>query len=198
MTPTTPSGWYSTEAAWLASTRVPRTRRGPSTLAALRAAQSRCSTIIRTSMRASASGLPFSRWTRATSSSVRRTSSAQQASRPAGGRRSPARPSRAGPAWPWPRRPRPARARRPGRWRPPPRWPGWSSRRSPAGSRALGRAVPMHRGTALAVPRTLRGDRHTFPFPATTVASPRRRRWTTPKLIVSKRSPRWSSAAPNP
>jgi hypothetical protein len=50
ITPTTPSGWYPTEAAWLASTRV-------------RAAQSRCSSASSTSTRASAAGLPLSRWT---------------------------------------------------------------------------------------------------------------------------------------
>ena len=60
MTPTTPSGWYSSVAAWLMATRPLRTRRGRSTRRACRAAQSMCTIASRISSWASASGLPVS------------------------------------------------------------------------------------------------------------------------------------------
>ena len=57
MTPTTPSGWYSSVAAWLMATRPLRTRRGRSTFRALRAAQSMCTIASRISSWASAERL---------------------------------------------------------------------------------------------------------------------------------------------
>ena len=60
MTPTTPSGWYSTLAAWFSIAMPLGTRRGLSTEWACLAAQSRCRIVLTISSVASSSGLPVS------------------------------------------------------------------------------------------------------------------------------------------
>ena len=72
MTPTTPRGWYSTEAALLAAINPDGTRRGPRTFLAWAEAQARWSTTRVISRTASPWGLPFSTWISSASSSIRR------------------------------------------------------------------------------------------------------------------------------
>ena len=60
MTPTTPSGWYSTVDAWLMAASPLRTRRERSTRRACLAAQSMCTMARMISSLASSSGLPVS------------------------------------------------------------------------------------------------------------------------------------------
>ena len=80
MTPMTPRGRYSSEAVLLAVSRVVRIRRRRSTRSALRADQSRWSMTASSSSCASSTGLPFSRWIKAASSSSRRAITPFQAS----------------------------------------------------------------------------------------------------------------------